>query len=212
MSPAIRPHVPAERHRSGARTRLVRVDALAAQRTWPDCHELLRRFAAYGDSHGAWADSHGYTEGSLARIVEAASAGSPVLPSVKQNPNFLCGDEFSSVAAELDFFAALGMSVQAVQVELTLEPGALMIFDNLALAHGRRGVRQPGELHQRVFGRRALPPSGQREMRDRVLAAFTGKPGAEPRRADSRSPDVAAAIVLRGSPDPLSACAWPLPG
>jgi hypothetical protein len=62
-------HVPADVPRSGARTRLVRVDALAAQRTWPDRHELLRRFAAYGDSHGAWADSDGYTEGSLARIV-----------------------------------------------------------------------------------------------------------------------------------------------
>jgi hypothetical protein len=166
-------HVPADMPRSAARTRLVRLDALFAQRTWPDDRELLRRFAAYGESHGAWADSAGYTEGSLARIVEAASADTPVLPSVKVSPDFLCGNEFASLAAELDFFAAHGLAVDDAQIEVTLEPGAVVIFDNLVLAHGRRGARRPGELRQRVFGCRALRSSGQREVRDRVLAAFS---------------------------------------
>jgi hypothetical protein len=165
-------HIPAAMPRSAARTRLVRLDALFAQRTWPDREKLLRRFAAYGDSHGAWDHSAGYTEGSLARIVEAAGADVPVLPSVKLSPDFLCGNEFSSLAAELDFFAAHGLAVDDAQIEVTLEPGAVIVFDNLVLAHGRRGTRRPGELRQRVFGCRAAAPSGQREIRDRVLAAF----------------------------------------
>ena len=165
-------HVPAETPASEARTRLVPLDALLAQRAWPGREELLRRFAAYGESHGAWAHCDGYTEGSLARIIEAASGGVPVLPSVKLNADFLCGNEFPSLAAEDDFFAARGLSVGEVSIELTLEPGAVMIFDNLVLAHGRRGTRRAGELRQRVFGYRAVSTSGQRELRDRVLAAF----------------------------------------
>jgi hypothetical protein len=45
----------------------------------------------YGDSHGAWDNSAGYVEGSLARIVEAALGWTPALPSVKEDPEFLCG-------------------------------------------------------------------------------------------------------------------------
>jgi hypothetical protein len=166
-------HIPVDSPVSEARTRLVRLDALLGQRTWPDHDELLRRFAAYGETHGAWAGCDGYIEGSLARVVESAGGGVPSLPSVKLDPGFLCGNEFSTLTAELDFFTAHGLSVQAVEIEITLEPGAVTIFDNLVLAHGRRGVRQPGELRQRVFGLRAVSPVGQREVRDGLLAAFS---------------------------------------
>lgn len=44
--------------------------------------------------------------------------------------------------------------------------------DNLRLAHGRSGVRRPGELRQVVFGHRALDRKGQAEVRDMVLRAF----------------------------------------
>lgn len=170
-------HVAHDSPPSEARTRLVPLDRLLGWRAWPQHEELLRRFAAYGESHGAWPGADGYVEGSLARIVEAATSDAPVLASVKDDPDFLCGNEFTTLAAELDFFAAHELPVRDVQMELTLQPGALMIFDNLVLAHGRRGVRRPGELHQRVFGHRAAPPSRQCEMRDRVLAAFSAAYG-----------------------------------
>ena len=59
-------------------------------------------------------------------------------------------------------------------IEIRLPPGQLLLFDNLELAHGRRGIRRPGELHQRVFGHRALAVAGQLELRDPALAAFAG--------------------------------------
>ncbi len=157
---------------SRARTRLVPLRPLLAQGTWPERRELLARLTAYGETHGAFDETPGYTEGSLARIVEAAAGGEPRLPSVKTTPGFLCGNEFASISAELDFFDAHGLSVRAVESEVTIHPGAVLVFDNLALAHGRAGVRQPGELHQRVFGHRALDRDGQRRLRDRVLARF----------------------------------------
>ena len=155
-----------------ASTRLVPLVSLLRGRDWPQRAELLARFVAYGRTHGAWDDSRGYSEGSLARVIEAAVAASPLLPSVKADPDFLCGMEFDSLNAELAFFRGHGLDVEEVAIEVALRPGQLMVFDNLALAHGRRGCRQPGELHQRVFGHRQLSPVEQRALRERVLDAF----------------------------------------
>jgi len=170
-----------------AATRLVPLAALLGQRWWPDRAPLLENLMAYGESHGAWDDEDGYCEGSLGRVVEAA-AGEPRLPSVKSTPGFLCGMEFDTLARELAFFMRLGLDVAAVEVEIPLRPGDLLVFDNLAVAHGRRGSRRPEELHQRVYGHRLLRPAAQRALRDRFLAAFgerqTLRPG---RRYDGAS-------------------------
>jgi len=153
-------------------TRLVPLAGLLRQREWPSLKQLLGGFIAYGKTHGSWDDTLGYVEGSFARVVEAAAASSPVLPSVKVDPGFLCGMEFDSLVSELTFFASHGLHVERVQVEVALRPGELLVFDNLAFAHGRRGRRQPGELCQRVYGHRRLSPAAQRELRDSVLRAF----------------------------------------
>jgi Taurine catabolism dioxygenase TauD, TfdA family len=152
-------------------TRLVPLQALLGQRRWPDRATRLANLIAYGKSHGAWDDADGYAEGSLARVVEGAAA-MPRLPSVKSTPGFLCGMEFGSISAEWRFFEHLGLDVAAVQIEVPLCPGDLLVFDNLAVAHGRDGTRRPGELHQRVYGHRSLAPSAQRVLRDRFLAVF----------------------------------------
>jgi hypothetical protein len=157
-------------------TRLVPLAALLGQRSWPSRAELIDRLAAYGESHGAWVDASGYQEGSLARIVEAAAGVTPCLPSVKADPSFLCGTEFDSLASELAFFRRLGVEVERVQIDVALRPGELLVFDNVRLAHGRSGCRQPGELHQRIFGQR-LGVAAQRELRDVVLGAFGGTVG-----------------------------------
>lgn len=148
---------------------------LLARRPWPQVDELVSRFAAYGHSHGAWDDAAGYAEGSLARIVEAALGEPAVLPSVKAHPTFLCGNEFASLGDELEFFAERGLRLDSVETDVRLDPGEMLIFDNLLLAHGRRGTRRPGELNQRIFGHSALNVERQLELRDAVLAAFADR-------------------------------------
>jgi hypothetical protein len=155
-----------------ALTRLVPLAALLGQRSWPPPAELVDRLTSYGRTHGAWDDDQGYVEGSLARIVEGAAAGGrPLLPSVKIEPGFLCGLEFDSLFAELAFFERHGLHLDDVEISVDLRPGELLVFDNLAVAHGRRGTRKPGELRQRIFGH-SLQPAAQRKLRDSVLAAF----------------------------------------
>jgi len=165
-------HIPASAQPSDAVTRLVPLGPLLGAIGWPDSKGLIARFTAYGHSHGAWDDAAGYVEGSLARIVEAALGQPPMLPSVKNEPDFLCGTEFATLSEELAFFARRCLPLAEVELEVLLQPGDLLVFDNLALAHGRRGTRQPGELHQRIFGHSALSVAEQIEFRDRVLAAF----------------------------------------
>jgi hypothetical protein len=162
-----------------AATRLVPLIALLGQRSWPPRAELVERLTSYGRTHGAWDDEHGYAEGSLARIIEAAAAeGAPILPSVKIEPGFLCGLEFDSLSSERTFFARYGLRLHDVEIEIILDPGELLLFDNLAVAHGRRGTRQPGELRQRVFGHH-LQPTAQRKLRDDLLTVFSAAQLAE---------------------------------
>jgi hypothetical protein len=167
-------HVPASASVPLACTRFVPLRALLSGHAWPALEELVRRFVAYGDSHGARQPGTGYVEGSFARIIEAALGQRPILPSVSADPDFLCGNEFATLAEETGFFAERGLPIDAVAVEICLQPGQLLLFDNLTVAHGRRGRRAPGELHQRVFGHRALDPTEQIKLRNRLLAAFTG--------------------------------------
>jgi hypothetical protein len=165
-------YVPADVGEVQAATRLVPLAALLGQRSWPAPAELVERLISYGETHGAWDDERGYVEGSLARIIEAAAADCPpILPSVKAEPGFLCGLEFDYLSAELAFFTRHGLCIQDVEIDVPVEPGELLLFDNLMVAHGRRGTRQPGELRQRVFGHR-LGPAAQRKLRDHVLAVF----------------------------------------
>lgn len=164
-------HVPPAAAQVSASTRLVPLRALLGQRGWPRREQILERLASYGRTHGAWQDEAGYVEGSLARLVEAV-AGKPTLPSVKAEPGFLCGMEFESLDAELAFFRRHALSLERVAIEVALQPGDLLVFDNLALAHGRRGVRRASELRQWVFGHQELDVAGQIAAREAVLSAF----------------------------------------
>lgn len=48
--------------------------------------------------------------------------------------------EFGKLSDELEFFAQRGLHLDAVGTEVCLRPGEVLVFDNLALAHGRRGT------------------------------------------------------------------------
>ena len=156
-------------------TRLVNLTELLGQRSWPDGDTLVRRFAAYGESHGAWDPAEGYTEGILGRLIDAAHGDDPALPSVRATPGFLCGTEFAGCDEEARFLASHGLSLEAGETAIRIEPSQVLIFDNLQIAHGRRGRRATRELHQLVLGYPALGIAGQLQIRERILRAFAGR-------------------------------------
>jgi hypothetical protein len=162
-------HVPADRPVTSARTRIVPLASLLGQRKWSPSDTLASQLVDYGASRGARDGRAGYVEGVLARLVEAADEGKASLPSASE---CLCGQELESLADERDHFAARRLCLEAVEVLVSVQPGELLVLDNLSTAHGRLGRRAPKELHQFMLGHRQLGVDRQIKLRDRVLAAF----------------------------------------
>lgn len=148
-------------------TRVVSLRALLGQRGWPDSRRLLANLRRYGRTDRARAS---YVEGILARLVEAADDCS-TLPSTAE-ASFLCGMEFASVAEERAHFTSHGLELDSVEHRIMLSPGELLLFDNLATAHGRVGTRRVEELQQLCVGYRGLDVTSQSTILNRVLDAF----------------------------------------
>jgi hypothetical protein len=148
---------------SGSATRIVPLRPLLSQRPWPARAVLAERLCRD-------ADDGALVEGILARIIEAADQ-SRDLPD-RHADGFLCGLEFSALAEERRYLARHGMHLAAAEEEVVLSSGELLLFDNLATAHGRRGRRHPGELHQLCIGFGSLDLTGQAMLLDRILAGF----------------------------------------
>jgi hypothetical protein len=153
---------------TSARTRLVLLRRLLSQRSWADPSTLQTRLRDYGRLQRGDND---YIEGILARLIEAADE-SPSLPSPGSD-GFLCGMEFSSRADERAHLFVRGLELDGVEEQVLLAPGGLLLFDNLATAHGRLGLRDPLELHQLCVGYARLDARAQRVLLGRVLDAFS---------------------------------------
>jgi hypothetical protein len=109
-------------------------------------------------------------EGILARLIEAAD-GCSSLPSTA-DANFLCGMEFASLAEERAHYRRHGLELDAIEHRVHVNPGELLVFDNLSSAHGRVGIRTPEELNQLCVGYRDLDVTRQQRLLHRVLDAF----------------------------------------
>ena len=80
---------------------------------------------------------------------------------MKIEPGFLCGLEFDSLSAEQSFFQRHGLRIEKVEVSVDLQPGELLVFDNLAVAQADTAPANPerctNECSDAVFNQR---PSG----------------------------------------------------
>jgi hypothetical protein len=83
--------------------------------------------------------------------------------------------EFSSRAEERAHLFARGLELDGVEERVFLAPGEVLLFDNLATAHGRLGLRAPRELRQLCVGYARLEKRAQRVLLGRVLDAFSAR-------------------------------------
>jgi hypothetical protein len=93
-------------------------------------------------------------------------------PRAARHHQEMCGMEFASLAEERAHFNRHGLDLDAVEQRIKVNPGDLLVFDNLATAHGRVGIRAPEELNQLCVGYRGLGVAQQRVLVRRVLDAF----------------------------------------
>ena len=146
---------------SDVATRLVPLRRLQRARAWQSVGRVLDRVAL------AWPSTS--VEGVLARVVEVVDQSAD-LP--EQDDAFLCGMEFNSLDEERVFFTEHQIPIAKIETEVVLQAGELLIFDNLAVAHGRRGTRHPGELSQLCIGHRNLHRSFRQILNRRTASYF----------------------------------------
>jgi len=156
--------------RSPSQTRIVRLDALKKATSALRPSEIGRRLreyvAAYGDG---WRQPEPANTGRISiflRFVEAIFGQKRFASLIESDSaNFLVdaakeiGLQASGVEAEQLLLQDLGVDLGSVEERVCLEPGDMLLFDNLAVVHGRIGRRQPRELWQMLFGLRSLSSS-----------------------------------------------------
>jgi hypothetical protein len=156
-------YIDADRAGSGTSTRLVPLHRILRQRTWPPAPVVGERIRSTAHDRSA-------TEGILARIV-ACIDQTWDLPA--KDDDFLCGMEFNSIDEERRFYRRHGINLNLAEQAVTLAPGELLLFDNLAIAHGRSGRRNTRELRQLCIGIKSADRSVQAEVVESLAARFT---------------------------------------
>ncbi len=155
-------YLPADSSPVTARTRLLDLWGLVRHfglYPW----EAADRLEAYAAAHGdGWIDAAGTYHNTgrlacLARVIDALS-GRHELADIIDRP---VGqwfsperslDEFEAHGLETAFYLQHGINMPTSEVEVTLEPGQLLIIDNVRIAHGRIGQRQERELYSFMWG------------------------------------------------------------
>jgi hypothetical protein len=147
----------------GATTRLIPLRRLLAHQTWAKRPLIAQRL-------GRIVSADRTVEGILGRLIEVAQQGSELVPF--DTPGHLCGMEFDSLEHEWSFFEDRGLPLTEVEEHVFLEPGELLLIDNLRTAHGRSGLRTANELHQLFVGYSSLCAEEQRLLLDQFLVVF----------------------------------------
>jgi hypothetical protein len=156
-------HIDVQQPGSDAVTRIVQLRPLLKQRAWPEPDELAERLLCDGGPDRP-------VEGILGRLIEAIDGGGSLPPPA--TPGFLCGMEFATADEESGFFRSHGLNLAEVEQHVVLQPGEVLVIDNLRSAHGRIGRRYEDEIHQLFVGYPLLAHDSQRVLLDRILLAF----------------------------------------
>ena len=165
-------HVAADARLTRAWTRLVAFAPLLAERRWPDHDQLIDRFAAYGHTHVPGMALRATPRAASPGSSKPRSAIHPYWPASRPPRGSVVVWSSPACPRRSRSSPTAASRLMGSSRKSTLDPGELLIFDNQLVAHGRRGSRQPGELHQRVIGHRHAPPDQQRAIRDQFLTAF----------------------------------------
>ncbi len=148
-------------------TRVVPLAKLLAQRSWGSFDFVEQRLAAYARSHGSswdWEEDSGHRVSCFARILDALNpeprlTNFRTIPREKWYAVSHAGHEFENAEDEEAFYASSGLLLKEVEERFVLQPGDLLVLNNLSTIHARLGARRPGELHQYLFGLRDVSPS-----------------------------------------------------
>ena len=68
-------------------------------------------------------------------------------------------DSLTSMRNEYRFYKLRGLDFSVKEKQITLQPGQLLILDNMRVVHGRIGKRNMEEIYQFMYGVKAVEPA-----------------------------------------------------
>lgn len=181
-------------HPVTARTRILELGGILTHLEL-DAATLGERLRDYAESHGdGWHDINTRRLACFARVVDAA-AGSRLL---SREIDKTVGEWFSPGAdvedakayeAELAFFEKFGIDLRHFERTILLEPGQLLILDNLRVVHGRVGQRRERELLNLMYGVERADAKDIALVRSYLSASmsFAGRMPKSPAEADGQA-------------------------
>lgn len=128
---------------SAATMRVATVQKLLRQRAWGAPETIDLRIQNYVDQYG----DH-VRLAYFAHLLDAI-AGKKALAERMHQP---LEEHFRGPRHEQDFYALCGVDALNVEAAIVLQPGQLLLIDNLRAVHGNDGRREAGELYQLMYG------------------------------------------------------------
>lgn len=159
---------------SEAKTRVVAIGKLLAQRTFGDPEQ---RLIDYVKQHGdGWKEPmvvNTLRLGCFARILDAVTGRNELINDIdKTTGQWFDYGNAGAFAREKDFFSACGLDLEKAEEQINVQPGQLLIVDNMRCVHGRIGPRKPKEIYQFLFGVKSATPAMIDEFRKWLVHQF----------------------------------------
>lgn len=142
-----------------AKTRVVSIKKLLAQKIWGNKDVIENRLIDYVKKYGdGWKKPdvvNTFRLACFARFIDAIS-GTTILKNLIDTPiDNLLG---IGIQDEYNFYSTYGLDLKKVEEQICLGPNQLLIIDNIRAIHGRIGNRKLGEIYQLMLGIRSATP------------------------------------------------------
>lgn len=166
-------YLPSTGRPSVAATRIAALHAFRGVAGWGTAAQVGDRLRRYAQSHGSswdWDGDSGHRVSCFARVLDALCAPHR-LTNFRTTPRdqwyeiSAAGHEFQGFEEEQDFYAYCGVGLSAIEEQVVLRPGELLVVNNVRAVHGRVGRRVPGEVYQFVVGARQVLPGNVSVLR-----------------------------------------------
>lgn len=162
-----------------AKTRLLPLTGLLSDSRFGGKDQVESTLVSYVQEHGdGWADVNTYRLSCFARVIDAV-AGTEDLVGYRDKTmaQWFSESENQEGAARLAnehaFYAQRQVPIEQKEKQIQLQPGQLLIIDNMRAVHGRVGKRREKEIYQFMYGVETAQPQDIDQFRKLLVSELT---------------------------------------
>lgn len=157
-----------------AKTRAASLRGLLREKKFGTKAEIEKKVLAYVNTYGdGWDTTNTRRLTCFARFIDAVSDSKELVSywdkTMAQWFQDKTKDGYKSLENERAFYRSHGVPIDEVEEGIQLQPGQLLIIDNMSAIHGRIGKRNAEEIYQFMFGVKDATPEDIDAFREHVV-------------------------------------------